>query len=275
MKKIYISFLIVFVVLAALFTLLKNMTSSVISTALIAVGEGSNIQVDQNALEAEKKKKNRTPAKIAGASGMASAAQMRVSKEKTAAPPVTKLARNAETQKFKKNLFVLDWAILGPFEHISDTETFTAAKALDHPFLENEADITIATPLPEGLSWQTATGLVLDGKVTPSDLFQKVKSKAAFYAIAEVDIDQDYPDAILWVGGNDEVKVWFDAKEVFASTPKTPHRADAAQIKMNLTKGKHTILVKNAFNSWQSYFYIRFTDSENVPVIPIQNKTGA
>ena len=102
MKKIYISFLIVFVVLAAIFTIFKNMTSGVINTALIAVGEGSNIQVDQGAAEAEKKKKKKTPTKVVGAGGMAAAAQLRVSKEKTVAPPVTKLVKNAEKQKFKK-----------------------------------------------------------------------------------------------------------------------------------------------------------------------------
>ena len=59
MKKIYISFLIVFVVLAAIFTIFKNMTSGVINTALIAGGEGSNIQVDQGAAAAEKKKKKK------------------------------------------------------------------------------------------------------------------------------------------------------------------------------------------------------------------------
>ena len=95
MKKIYISFLIVFVVLAAIFTIFKNMTSGVINTALIAVGEGSNIQVDQGAAEAEKKKKKKTPTKVVGAGGMAAAAQLRVSKEKTVAPPVTKLVKNA------------------------------------------------------------------------------------------------------------------------------------------------------------------------------------
>lgn len=272
MKKIYISFLIVFVVLAAIFTICKNLTSGVINTTLIAVGEGSNIQIDKGALEAEKKKKKRAQTKIAGAGGMAAAALMRVSKEKTIAPPVTKLAKNAEKQKFKKNLFVLDWAILGPFTKLNEGEAFTSAKALSYEFIRDEAKLSISTPLPEGLAWQTATGISLDGKVAPSDLFTKVKGKAAFYAIAEVEFDQDYPDAILWIGGRDDVKVWYDGKEIFAFNPKTPRRVDAAQIKMNLTKGKHTILVKNSFNSWQSYFYIRFTDSGKVPVIPVQGK---
>lgn len=82
MKKIYISFLIVFVVLAAIFTIFKNMTSGVINTALIAVGEGSNIQVDQGAAEAEKKKKKKTPTKVVGAGGMAAAANCGFPKRK-------------------------------------------------------------------------------------------------------------------------------------------------------------------------------------------------
>ena len=272
MKKIYLSFLIVFVVLAAIFTVSRNLTSGIINTALIAAGEGSNIQIDKSALEAEKKKKKRTPAKIAGASGMASAALMLASKEKTLAPPVTKLTKNAEKQKFKKNLFVLDWAILGPFTKLDEGVVFTSAKALQYEFLKNEANLTVATPLPEGLSWQTATSLSLDGKVTPSDLFKKVKGKAAFYALAEVEFDQDYPDATLWIGGREDVKVWMDGKEIFAFNPKTPRRVDAAQIKMNLTKGRHVLLVKCSYNSWQSYFYIRFTDSGKVPVISVQKK---
>lgn len=272
MKKIYLSFLIVFVVLAALFTVSRNLTSGIIDTALIAAGEGSNIQIDKGALEAEKKRKKRTPAKIAGASGMASAALMCASREKTLAPPVTKLAKNAEKQKFKKNLFVLDWAILGPFTNLGEGTPFTSARALSCEFLKDEANLTVATPLPEGLSWQTASSLSPDGKVTPSDLFKKLKGKAAFYALAEVEFDQDYPDATLWIGGREDVKVWMDGKEIFAFNPKTPRRVDAAKVRMNLTKGRHTILVKCAYNSWQSYFYIRFTDSGDVPVTPVRQK---
>ena len=270
MKKIYISFLIVFVVLAAIFTIFKNMTSGVINTALIAVGEGSNIQVDQGAAEAEKKKKKKTPTKVVGAGGMAAAAQLRVSKEKTVAPPVTKLVKNAEKQKFKKNMFVLDWAILGPFELDKTMEDFTPANAIKYECMKNEDTLTVSAPVPEGTSWQTATGLVLDGKLTVNDLYKKLKGKAAFYALAEVEVDQDYPDALLWIGGRDDVKIWFDGKEVFVSDPKTPRRVDAVQVKVNLTKGKHTVLVKCAYTSWQCFFYIRFTDSEKTPLIPVQ-----
>ncbi len=271
MKKIYISFLIVFVVLAALFTISKNMTSGVINTALIAVGEGSNIQVDQSAAaKAEKKKKKKTLTKVIGAGGMAAAAQLRVSKEKTTAPPVVKLVKNAEKQKFKKNMYVLDWAVLGPFELGNTMEEFTPAKAILTECVKNESALTVSAPVPEGVSWQTGTGLVLDGKITVSDLYKKLKGKAAFYALAEVEVDQDYPDAILWIGGRDDVKVWFDGREVFVSGPKTLRSADAAQVKVNLTKGKHTVLVKCAYNSWQCFFYIRFTDSEKVPLIPAQ-----
>ena len=53
MKKIYISFLIVFVVLAAIFTIFKNMTSGVINTALIAVGEGTTLSGLQRILESD------------------------------------------------------------------------------------------------------------------------------------------------------------------------------------------------------------------------------
>ena len=111
---------------------------------------------------------------------------------------------------------------------------------------------------------------MLDGKITVNDLYKKLKGKAAFYALAEVEVDQDYPDALLWIGGRDDVKIWFDGKEVFVSDPKTPRRADAVQVKVNLTKGKHTVLVKCAYTSWQCFFYIRFTDSEKTPLIPVQ-----
>ena len=203
---------------------------------------------------------------------MAAAAQLQP-KGKATAAPLTKLVKNADKQKFRKNLFILKWAILGPFELGKKIEKFTPSEAIKYMCVEKEETLSPATPAPEDTSWQDVVGLVLDGKIVPNDLFKKLPGKAVFYAVAEIDVDQDYPDALLWIGGKDDVKVWFDGKEVFVSDPKTPRRADAAQIKVNLTKGKHTVLVKAAYTSWQCFFYIRFTDSEKVPLISVvENK---
>jgi hypothetical protein len=178
--------------------------------------------------------------------------------------------RNAEKQKFRKNLFVREWSLLGPFPLAAVLENYSSAAAVRYECVKNESALSPSVPAPEGTSWQNVTGLVLDGRITVSDAYKKLKGKVAFYTVADVEVDTDYPNAILWVGSREDFKVWFDGKEVFVSVPKTPRRADAKQIRVDLTKGRHRIIVKCAYTSWQCFYYLRFTDSAKVPLIPVQ-----
>jgi hypothetical protein len=136
--------------------------------------------------------------------------------------------------------------------------------------VKQEGLLNPSIPAPEGTSWQNVTGLALDGKILVNEPYRKVKGKAAFYAVAEIEVDKEEPDAVLLVGGKDDIKVWFNGKEVFVSNAKTARRADADKITVTLKKGKNTIVVKSAYTSWQCFFYVRFTDSGNVPLIPVQ-----
>ncbi len=272
MRKKYLFFFLVFLLLAGVFTLFRTTIADFFNVCLIAVKEGRSIRVDNSDLI--RRPKN-TQVKVKGAGGMAGAAQVKVMKENVTAFPVSSLVSDASKKKTRKELFITNWAVLGPFDLSLISKDFELKTVLDQECM-NESFTEVSTTLvPKDFAWQNVEGLISDGRINVSEIYRKNKNAAAMWAVADVTVSEDIPDAVLLACTQQISRIFVNGKPVFVSFPKMPIRVDGIQVTVPLKKGTNRIFIKLASqNARNWYFYLRFTDAKKVPLIPAPPQPG-
>jgi len=201
-------------------------------------------------------------------------AQPSAAKAPAAAPvaPVSELvlpAPGASAVLTEAN-FVMNWRVLGPFKF---KETDFAGEhqqaSADHPFVPNEGQLAGTQEAPAGTSWQNVLfkGEAQAGQVNLDALYGGAEYVAA-YAVAWLDCPQVVPDAKLYVGSDDYIKVWVNGECVH--TFKTARRASSPDQdvvpNIRLKKGLNRIVVKCVDIVFDFDFYFRLTDAKGGPM---------
>ena len=133
---------------------------------------------------------------------------------------------------------------------------------------EDPAEVSFQM-LPKGFEWKKIQTLSNDGRINLSEVFRKNKAPAAAWLVTEIELEKDYPNAVMLVGIQQFGRVFLNGEQVFVSTPKTPARADGARVPVKLKKGRNLVIVKTASGNFRSWFvFLRFTASKKIPLMP-------
>ena len=265
MKTRYLIFFLIFILLAAVFTFLRNPISEGVNTILIAIGEGRSIRVDNTDMV---KRKTEKQVKVQGAARISNAAQVRILPDKITQPPVNRLTIGKYNRK-RRVMFIPDWAVLGFFDLKVIAKKFNRDNVLAQECMNPEAAGVSFRMIPKGFKWQQIKSLSNDGRINLTEVFRKNKGPAAAWLVTEIEVDEDYPDARMLVGIQQFGRVFLNGQQVFVSTAKTPARTDGSNVPVQLKKGRNQIIVKTASANFRSWFvFLRFTTAKKVPLMP-------
>ena len=271
MKTRYLIFFLIFILLAAVFTFLRNPISEGINALLIAVGEGRSIRVDNTDMV---KRKTEKQVKVQGGARISQAAQVRILPDKVSAPPVTRLAEGKFNPKKRKVMFIPDWAVLGVFDLKVIAKQLKLAAVLAQECMNAETANVSFQMVPKGFQWQHIKILSNDGRINLAEAFRKNRAAAAAWLAAEIEVDKDYPDARMFVGIQQYGRVFLNGKQVFVSTAKTPARSDGSNVPVQLKKGRNQIIVKTACSNYRSWnVFLRFATAKKIPLMPPLKQT--
>ncbi len=149
------------------------------------------------------------------------------------------------------------WLVLGPFNNIAGIGYNTAYIPED----TTQIDLTVKyAVVGEQIGWKEFRDDVFDGFI---DLGRNVNWRVS-YALTTV-TSPDERKVQLRFGSDDQSKVWFNGKMVFADPLFGWAVVDSDIIPVTLKKGINTILVKvcNEEQTWG--FYLRVTDADGKP----------
>ncbi|NJN05361.1 MAG: hypothetical protein HC814_01700 [Rhodobacteraceae bacterium] len=92
------------------------------------------------------------------------------------------------------------------------------------------------------------------------------------YMVTYVECEQDIPNVMMSVGSNDQGRIFFNGKDIYAVTDARPLEIDGDKGKVTLKQGVNVIIFKiiNESNSWQGS--MRLTDMAGVPLKGVKIK---
>jgi uncharacterized protein (DUF362 family) len=147
-----------------------------------------------------------------------------------------------------------DWIIRGPFstEDIEDP--------IQHPFLENEAEVS---PLPSQDGWSEAIYFT-DDRIDLRSYFDKER-RIVSYAFAYFDAPADQ-QAEFWLGSDEAMKIWLNGELVYDYNSTRTFSDDdfyLEKIKTNIKAGENRLLVKTLHKYGNYDFSLNICEPEN------------
>ena len=267
----YLVCLLIFFILATLFTVFREPIASIVNTALIAADEGRSIRVDNTDMV---KRKPVGQVKVQGGSKIAVAAQANLHPGKLSAPPVSRMTEGKAGAKRTKSMFIREWAVLGVFDLSVIARQLDRQTMLAQECMNAETDNVSFENVPKGYEWNRLENLSSDGKINLTEAFRKNQKAAAAWLAADLEFEQDHPDAVMLVGIQQAGRVFLNGKQIFCSTAKTPARVDGTKIKVHLKQGTNRILVKTSTANAKSWIvYLRFMTADKKPLMPSKIET--
>ena len=270
----YLFSLLIFLLLAAVFTFLREPVAAAVNAALIAAGEGRSIRVDNTDMV---KRKPVGQVKVRGGSKIAGAAQVKVFPGKLAAPPVTRMTEGDPKAKRGKAMFIREWAVLGEFGFGAIAGQLNRQILLAQECMNGETANVSFENVPKGYEWNRLQNLSSDGRVDLTETFRKNRKAAGAWLAADLEFEREYPDAVMLAGIQQAGRIFLNGKLIFTSTAKTPARVDGTRMKVHLKPGVNRIVVKAATANAKSWLvYLRFITADKKPLMPkTEKKTGA
>ena len=156
--------------------------------------------------------------------------------------------------------FIRNWKVIGIFEYgVGLEEVYAPEEVIDF-------DQTYSGKVGK-VNWETEVAS-LDGYLNLISIFSKrnsnvsPKAEGIAYAYSEVESPDDR-DIQVTLGSNDGAKVWINNEVVYNKHVPRNAVADQEMLKIKLSEGKNTILVKveNIGASWG--LYLRLVDPKN------------
>jgi len=181
-------------------------------------------------------------------------------------------ARADDTSSLDPAGYIRDWVMLAPIalpEGAPAGDFLLREQVKDEASLKPRAGDTVNVRGKE-LTWKnvTATTNYFDFNT----ILNSLNDRAAGYMVTYVECDQDIPDVMMSVGSNDQGRIYFNGKDIYAVTDARPLEIDADKGKVTLKKGINVIIFKviNESNAWQGA--MRLTDLAGVPLKGIKIK---
>ncbi len=146
------------------------------------------------------------------------------------------------------------WRVIGPFENEGD--------GFDKSYPpEEKVDLDAEYEGKDGaVKWANRSDDKLDGFVDFRYIFEP-DQWAVGYAWTKV-ISPEARKVQLFVGSDDEVKVWLNGEEVLSNDLPRTVEPDQDVVTVELNKGENQLLVKVCNQEMDWGFYLRFTDAE-------------
>ena len=193
---------------------------------------------------------------------------------KSDAPGAPAPAASAETGKLDAEGYVRDWLVLAPIPLNSGA---SPASELDRELVPTEAAVK-----PKAGDKVNAGGKDLVWKkVHAADYFFDVNAivgtptpVGGAYAVAYIDSPKAVSDAQIWMGSNDEGKVWLNGKEVVKFNMPRSLEKDANKAPgQALNAGVNVLVFKviNETNNWQGC--VRLVDKDGKALSDVKVKT--
>jgi hypothetical protein len=162
--------------------------------------------------------------------------------------------------------FIRDWLMLAPFPIAENS----GADEIDKKQVENEAALKPKAGDKQKVGDKDGTWKAVRAKDFSLDLNETVGTSnedVVGYLVTYVVADKEMPDLTIFIGSNDEAKVYLNGKEVikFDQTRVVEKDSDKSD-KVTLNKGVNTIVFKviNEKNDWGAC--LRLKDKEGKPV---------
>lgn len=175
-------------------------------------------------------------------------------------------ARADDTSSLDPAGYIRNWIMLAPIalpEGAPAGDLLLREQVKDEANLKPKAGDTINVRGKE-LTWKnvTATTNYFDFNTVLNSL----NDRAAGYMVTYVECDQDIPDVMMSVGSNDQGRIYFNGKDIYAVTDARPLEIDGDKGKVTLKQGINVIIFKviNESNSWQGS--MRLTDMAGKPL---------
>jgi hypothetical protein len=184
------------------------------------------------------------------------------------------LVTRAQDAKPDDEGFIRDWLMLAPFS-IGDS---AAPDELDKKQIPDEGAIKPKAGDKQKIEGKEQTWKAVKAKDYYLDLNQTLgggNENVLAYLVAYVVCDKEMADLTLWIGSNDEAKVYLNGKEVvkFTETRVIEKDGDKAD-HVTLNKGVNVIVFKviNEMNDWAAC--ARFKDKDGKAVTAFTVKTS-
>ncbi len=162
--------------------------------------------------------------------------------------------------------YVRDWLMLAP---IALPEGGAAGDLLLRSQIRGEANFkptagdTVSINNKE-LTWKKITAAT--NFFDFNAILDSINDRVAGYMVTYVECDEEIPNVMMSVGSNDQGRIYFNGKDIYAFTEARPLMVDADKGKVTLQKGVNVIVFKviNESNSWQGS--MRLTDMNGTPL---------
>jgi hypothetical protein len=160
------------------------------------------------------------------------------------------------------------WLVLAPLPY--GIEAKNGAAALDHEQVSQEAQLRplagqkVTTVGGERVWTKVEQG---DGLVDFNRLVGDLSEWSVAYAFCYVRVATDQSHLVIWVGSDDQSKIYLDGREIYSVHQARPYVQDLDAIRgVHLKAGTHALLFKvvNQPLDWQGS--VRFTDAAGQPV---------
>ena len=167
--------------------------------------------------------------------------------------------------------FVTNWMLLGPFSFKEgDFGGDQQQASINKEFMPNEGALDGTQKPPAGAAWKSMQFTSSDpaGMVDLDSVYGEI-DHVTVYAVAWLDCPQDLPNAKLYVGSDDYIKVWINGRLVhtYNKERRAGERDQDVVGSVALQKGPNRIVVKcvDVVLGWN--FYFRLTDAQGRPIL--------
>ena len=166
--------------------------------------------------------------------------------------------------------FVTSWMLLGPFPFKEgDFGGDQQQASINKEFMPNEGELDGTQKPPAGAAWKGMQFTSDQGGLVDLDPVYGELEHVAAYAVAWLECPQDVPNAKLYVGSDDYMKVWINGRLVhtYNKERRAGERDQDIVGGVALQKGPNRIVVKcvDVVLGWN--FYFRLTDAQGRPFL--------
>jgi hypothetical protein len=166
--------------------------------------------------------------------------------------------------------FVTSWMLLGPFQFKEgDFGGDQQQASVNKEFMPNEGELDGTQKPPAGAAWKCMQFTSSEAGLVDLDPVYGELDHVAVYAVAWLECPQDVPDAKLYVGSDDYMKVWVNGRLVhtYSKERRAGERDQDIVGGVALQKGPNRIVVKcvDVVLGWN--FFFRLTDAQGRPFL--------
>ncbi|MHA1575686.1 MAG: hypothetical protein ACTSXL_06095, partial [Alphaproteobacteria bacterium] len=175
-------------------------------------------------------------------------------------------------QNLSINSYITNWLIAGPLPNFKNTNSIRQGFFYDYLSKiggESNSIISSETVVP-GRESITFSNFFSETDFVNLDAIFKMPDNAVAYAFTFLEVEN--PTSVyLHAGSDDGISVWLDNKNILNKYIERGYSTDEDFSLVNLTKGRHRLLVKieDSFGAWK--FSFRFTDKKTHEKIIAKN----